>query len=145
VTAYWESHQELLADDPPITLDDPDWPILTRAIVHRSAARVRPGADIGASMLAPGARVAGTVEGSVIGRGALVEAGAVVRDSILLPGAVVRSGAEVHRAILDDRVEVCDGAIVGEPDGDIALVGLATMVEPGTRLGAGARLPEVDD
>ncbi len=145
VRAYWESHQDLLLDDPPIVLDDPSWPILTRAIALRSSAHVRRGAAVEESMLAPGARVAGTVERSVIGRGAVVEAGSVVRDSILLPGAVVHGGAEVQCAILDDRVEVCDGATVGGTGGDIALVGLRATVEAGTRLPAGARFPEVED
>lgn len=51
--------------------------------------------------------MAGGVERSVIGRGAVVEAGAVVCDSVLLPGAVVRAGATVRKAVLDDEVEIC--------------------------------------
>ena len=31
VEAYWSSHQELLADPPPIDLGDPAWPVLTRS------------------------------------------------------------------------------------------------------------------
>jgi glucose-1-phosphate adenylyltransferase len=89
--------------------------------------------------------VAGTVRGSVVGRGARVEAGGEVRDSVLLPGSVVRAGATVERAILDDGVEVCGDASVGESGGDIALVGRRATVEPGTRLGGGARFPDPDD
>ena len=89
--------------------------------------------------------MAGHVERSVVGRGAVVEAGAVVRESVLLPGAVVRRGARVERAILDDLVEVCPEAVVGEAGGEIALVGLEAVVEAGTRLSAGVRFPEIDD
>ena len=79
--------------------------------------------------MGPAARVAGTVERSVVGRGAVVEAGAVVRESVLLPGAVVRSGAHVVRAVLDDAVEIGRGATVGGSDGgEIALVGLRASV-----------------
>ena len=46
VDAYWESHQDLLGDPPPIDLDDPDWPILTHAARLRGSARVD-GAGIG--------------------------------------------------------------------------------------------------
>nr|MBA2645092.1 NTP transferase domain-containing protein [Solirubrobacterales bacterium] len=31
IPAYWSAHQELLADEAPIDLDDPSWPVLTRA------------------------------------------------------------------------------------------------------------------
>jgi glucose-1-phosphate adenylyltransferase len=145
IPAYWESHMELLQDEPPIDLDDPDWPILTQATAHRASARVLSGAEVHASMLAPGADVAGTVQRSVVGRGAQVEAGAVVRDSILLPGSVVRAGATVDRAIVDDGVVISADAQVGEADGDIALVGLRAVVEEGARIPAGARHPTVDD
>jgi glucose-1-phosphate adenylyltransferase len=145
VEAFWTCHQELLEDPPPIDLDDPDWPVLTQAAARRASARVLPGASVQASLLAPAATVAGTVERSVVGRGAVVESGAVVRESVLLPGAIVRSGATVVRAILDDGVEVCDGATVGEDVGDIALVGLEARVEADDSVPAGGRLPELDD
>jgi glucose-1-phosphate adenylyltransferase len=81
------------------------------------------------------------VERSVVGRAAVVEAGAVVRESVLLPGAVVRAGAQVVRAILDDGVEVGAGATVGEPDGAIALIGLGATVAADSVVGAGGRVP----
>ncbi len=145
VPAYWSCHQELLADTPPIDLDDPAWPVLTRASARRAPARVLSGGEVEASVLAPAARVAGSVERSVIGRGALVEAGASVRESVLLPGAVVRAGATVERAILDDGVEVRRDAAVGEAGGEIALVGIRAVVDEGARILAGGRYPDGDD
>ena len=144
IDAYWSTHMELLAEPPPIDLDDPGWPIVTRAIGRRASARVLPGAEIAGGMLAPGSTVGGRVERSVIGRGARVEAGATVTDSVLLPGAVVRSGARVERAILDDRVDVGEGARVGARDGDIALVGLAERIAAGAEVPAGGRVPRAD-
>jgi glucose-1-phosphate adenylyltransferase len=145
VPAYWEAHQELLAEPPAIDLGDPGWPILTHATSRRSAARVLSGASVAESLLAPAASVAGTVERSVIGRGAVVEAGAVVRESVLLPGAVVRAGATVERAVLDDAVEVGRGAQVGEERGEIALVGLRASVPAGAAVPGGGRYPAPDD
>jgi glucose-1-phosphate adenylyltransferase len=142
VVAYWACHQELVQDDPPIDLDDPAWPILTQATATRTSARLFAGAAVESSLIAPGSQVAGTVQGSVVGRGARVEAGAVVRDAVLLPGSIVRAGATVERAILDDGVEVRGQASVGEPDGEIALVGMRAVVEEGTRLESGARFPQ---
>ena len=142
IDAFHAAHMEQLEDPPPIDLDDPAWPVLTHAAARRATARVLAGASVEQSMLAAAATVGGTVERSVIGRGALVEEGAVVRDSVVLPGAVVRSGATVERAILDDLVEVSSGVTVGKAGGEIALVGLRAHVEK--NLPAGARFPDVD-
>jgi carbonic anhydrase/acetyltransferase-like protein (isoleucine patch superfamily) len=58
------------------------------------------------------------------------------------PGAVVRSGAEVVRAVLGDGVEVGHGAVVGAPDGEIALVGLRSKLGDGQVVAAGGRFPD---
>jgi glucose-1-phosphate adenylyltransferase len=142
VDAYWESHMDLLDDEPPIDLDDPHWPILTSAATLRASARVD-GGSVERSLIAPAARVAGSVSHSVLGRGVVVEEGAVVRESVLLPGAVVRSGARVERAVLDDAVEVERDVVVGSEGGEIALVGLRASVS--AAVPAGGRFPEVDD
>jgi glucose-1-phosphate adenylyltransferase len=144
VPAYWEAHRDLLREPPPIDLDAPDWPILTHATARRGAARLLPGASVTGSLLAAAASVAGTVERSTIGRGAVVDRGAVVRDSVLLPGAVIREGARVERAVIDDAVEIGRGASVGEPDGDIALVGLRATLPGGESVPAGGRYPDED-
>jgi glucose-1-phosphate adenylyltransferase len=144
IPAYWTCHQELVGEDPPIDLDDPAWPILTQATSHRASAQLLAGASVESSLIAPGSRIGGTVHRSVVARGARVEAGAVVRESVLLPGSIVRAGATVERAILDDGVEVGGDASVGEPEGDIALVGKRAVVEPNTRLAGGARFPDDD-
>ena len=142
IPAYWECHQELVQDEPPIDLDEPAWPILTHAQSNRASGRICSSAEVVSSVIAPGATVAGSVERSVVGRGAQVEKGAVVRGAVLLPGSIVRAGARVERAILDDGVEV--RGVVGEPDGEIALVGKRAVVGEDVRLGGGARFPDAD-
>src|SRR5918997_6437645 len=99
VAAYWTAHQEFLAESPPLDLDDPQWPVHTREGAD-SAARVLRGAEVEQSLLSGGARVAGTVIGSVLSPGVVVEAGATVTDALLLPGVLVRAGASVTRAVL---------------------------------------------
>ena len=121
IPAYWEAHQDFLSSEPPFELDDPAWPLHTRGGRH-SAASILAGAEIDGSLISGGTRVAGSVRGSVLSPGVVVEAGATVVDSVLLPGVRVRSGAVVTRAVLDDLVEVGEGASVGG-DGDITLVG----------------------
>jgi glucose-1-phosphate adenylyltransferase len=142
VPAYWQAHRDFLAEEPPIDLDDPAWPLHTRGGLH-SAARILAGAVVDESLVSGGTRVAGNVRGSVLSPGVVVEKGATVVDSVLLPGARVRAGATVTRAVLDDAVEVGRGAAVGG-DGDITLVGRAARVEEGAEVPAGARLPDPD-
>jgi len=140
VEAYWESHQDLVADDPPFRLDDPAWPIRTTGGRY-GPARLRRGARVERSLLSSGAIVAGRVRGSVLSPGVVVEDGATVVDSVLLPGVVLRSGARVERAVLDDRVEVRPEAVVGGRK-DVTLVGRGTQVRKGRRIAPGRRVPE---
>ncbi|SDX72782.1 glucose-1-phosphate adenylyltransferase [Modestobacter sp. DSM 44400] len=140
IPAYWQAHRDFLSEEPPIDLDEPGWPVHTRGGRH-SAARLLRGATVEDSLVSGGTRVAGQVTGSVLSPGVVVEAGATVVDSVLLPGVRVRTGATVTRSVLDDLVEVGEGAVVGG-DGDITLVGRQAKVEAGSKLAAGARLPD---
>jgi glucose-1-phosphate adenylyltransferase len=142
IPAYWRAHRDFLSERPPLDLDDPAWPLSTRGGRH-SAARVLRSAEVAGSLLSGGTRVAGTVRGSVLSPGVVVEAGATVVDSVLLPGVRVRTGATVTRAVLDDAVEVGERAVVGG-DGEIALVGRRAQLAPGTEIAAGARVPDPD-
>ena len=74
-------------------------------------------AEVHSSLLGPGALVAGTVHDSVVGRRAVVEAGALVRTSVILDGAVVRAGATVDGAIVDVATTV-DMHDTGDSDDD---------------------------
>ena len=100
IAAYHRAHMELVADDPPLPLDDPDWPLLTGSIIG-GPAHLTTEATVSGSLLSPGVTVAGTVEGSVLGRNVVVEPGALVRASVVLDDAVIRSGAFVDTAIVD--------------------------------------------
>jgi glucose-1-phosphate adenylyltransferase len=141
VPAYWQAHQDFLAEDPPLDLDDPGWPVHTRGGRH-SAARVLRGATVEETLVSGGTRVAGEVRGSVLSPGVVVEPGATVVQSVLLPGVRVRSGATVTRAVLDDGVDVGRGVTVGG-DGEITLVGRAARVADDVP--AGARLPDPEE
>jgi glucose-1-phosphate adenylyltransferase len=97
------------------------------------------------SLVSPGARVHGEVRRSVIGPGVVVEQGAVVSNSVVFADAVVRSGARVDWAIVDERCEIAEEAVVGRPGArgtsdpdEVTIVGRDSAV--GVELGAGARL-----
>jgi glucose-1-phosphate adenylyltransferase len=139
VESYWQGHMDLLEPEPGLVLDDPDWPILTYG-TQRLPARIEGSARIAASLIAPGCRIAGRVERSVLAPGVVVEEGAEVRDSILLHGTVVGKSASVVRAVLDADVRVGEGAAVGEEAGELALAGQRARIAEGDRVLAGGRV-----
>jgi glucose-1-phosphate adenylyltransferase len=150
VASYWESHMDLLDEEPRFELDDPDWPILTYA-GQRPPARIFSPAFVDRSMISPGAVVRGRVERSVLAPGVVVETGATVRDAVLLHGVVVRAGTTVEQAVLDAASEIGPGARVGEAgatrDGApaITVVGAHERIAGGSRVVAGARVPSEDE
>jgi glucose-1-phosphate adenylyltransferase len=115
IDSYWDAHMELLAAEPPLTLDDPAWPILTTGL-QRPPARIDASATIDGSLVAGGAHVHGTVVRSVLGPGVVVEQGAEVRDAVLLHDSHVGARAHVTRAILDEETHVGDDEVVGGSD-----------------------------
>ena len=142
--AYLQGHRDLLRGK--VQIHHPERPVLSKW-PDRPAARVRTGAHLEDSMLATGCDVAGTVVGSVLGPGVVVESGARVVDSVLFDDVVVRRGAEVVTAVVDEGCEIGSRAKVGaEPsarvarDEDVTLVGRGSQVRRGVVVPAGARL-----
>ena len=120
IESYWQAHMDLVGDDPPIRLDDPGWPILTRAHA-RAPARID-GGRLESSLVSPGTVVEGDVSRSVLGPGVRIGRGAEVRDSILFEDVEIGPGAVVERAIVDARERVEREAHVGCP-AEITVVG----------------------
>ena len=112
IEAYWQANMDLTGPHPPLRLANPDAPLRT-AGPAREPARFGARADPRTALVAPGARIEGTVERSVISPGVVVEEGAAVRDSIVCHDGVISAGAVVDRAILDKEVTVGSGAVVG--------------------------------
>jgi len=142
VPAYWRSHMDLL-ERPPFDLDDPDWPIRTRALRHLGA-RVSEGGRVEDSLLAPGVVVEGSVRHSVLAPGVQVAPDAEVVDSVLLDDVRVGPGARVVRSVVDEGARVRGRAEVGGEgsEEDITLVGARSVVHPRKRIPAGGRYPE---
>lgn len=136
--AYLDCQLDLLTDHPPLSLDDPDWPIITSMPV-RTPALVRRTADLDRAWLTPGADIAGTVVNSIIGPGARIEKGAEVRHSVIMGDVVVRSGARVHRSVLAENVMVGRDARVGAANAKHpALIGIRRRIRAGEVVEAGA-------
>lgn len=109
---------ELLAAQPALTLDDPDWPIW--APPCRSAPTYlaeHPGGQstrISRTIVAGGCRLEGiSLYRSIVSENVQIGSGSVVEDSIILPGARIGTNCHVRRAIVDEDVELQDGSSVG--------------------------------
>ena len=145
---YLQSHRDLLAGRVDV-FDHPGRPVISHW-PDRPAARVRAEGECRDSLLSPGADVSGTVVGSVLGPGVVVEKGAEVHDSVVMEDCVIRAGAVVRTTVLDERCVVGERALVGgEPAGrlprdeDVVLVGRDSRI--GADVAAGARLEPGSD
>lgn len=114
--SYYRSNMDLL--DPQVAgeLFPEDRSIKTKA--HDTPpAKYEAGSRVSRSRVSSGCRIYGSVTGSILGRGVIVEPGAVVRDSIVMQGCVVRSGARVENAIVDrDNVVPAGTELRGTPE-----------------------------
>jgi glucose-1-phosphate adenylyltransferase len=145
IQAYWEANMALLADNPPLDLNDREWIIHTRS-EERPPVNIRTGALVMHSLITDGCLIEGTVEYSVLSPGVHVERGAVVRQSIVMGDTVIRAGAMVDHAILDKNVEVGVGAHVGfgadytpsratDLSSGLTLVGKSSIIPPNIKIG----------
>ena len=115
--SYWQAHMELLEPEPPLQLDDPEWPILTRAS-QRPPARIEKPASVEASLISAGCTVRGTVVRSVLGPGVVVEEGVSVVDSVVLGRSQVAANLEC--AIVDLGAAVVRTATGGDEPAVVA-------------------------
>jgi len=120
--SLWQANMDLLADDPPLNLDDPNWRIYSG---NQSLAPqyVGPSGSLTGSLVGEGAAILGQVEHSVIFYDVTIEEGAQVKDSVIFPGTVIKNGAVVERAILGERCRIDAGARVVPGDSGVIVYG----------------------
>ena len=92
------------------------------------------------SLIAEGCEVHGTVRGSVLFAGVNIASNAIIEDSVIMPNTRVESGAIVRRAIVAENCVVSSDCVVGELEGDIALVGQETTLPEGFVVKAGEQV-----
>jgi glucose-1-phosphate adenylyltransferase len=141
IGTYFESNMELLRPNPPIGLDDADWPILTN-FDDLPPARILRSGNVGESMICDGCVISGTVESSIISPGVIVEEGAVIRNSIVFAGCTISAGAKINLAIVDKHVAVGRNAMIGygidfKPNQDHPSI----MASGVTVIGRGSHIP----
>ena len=144
IQSYWQAHMDLLANPPPLDLNDRGWVIHTRT-EERPPVRIAKGARIEDSMLSEGCVIEtdALVQHSVLSPGVVVKRGAVINQSVLLTDCFIDTGAKLARSILDKRVCLGKDSRVGsqEPDTALTIIGknseipAGMLVEPGATIG----------
>lgn len=148
VQAYYDAGMALLSETPALELTDPNWVIHTKS-AEMPAAELSAGAVVRNSMICDGARIGGTVSGSIIGPGVVIPAGTTVIDSVILPDVQIAPGCTITRAIIDKSTRVEANVTIGHggaalsntsvPDvlnTGLTLIGMRCVVPAGTSLGA---------
>lgn len=142
IESLHEANMDLLGDQPPVDLSDPEWKIYSR---NPLAPPHYVGADaaVSNSIVVSGCEIDGRVENSVLSSNVTVGKGAVVRDSVIMNGAEIGAGAVVEYSILDECVKVGENARIGRAKGageGIAVLGRAVSVEAGASVSGGAMI-----
>jgi len=152
IQAYWEANMDLLKDDSEISPET--WgirpnPESEQLFADRIPARFAAGSKVSRSMISAGCVIEGEVVNSVLSPGVKVGPGCRVTDSIILHDCVIEEGATVDLTVMDKRVMVGKGAVIGTGDNKdvpnskypghlytgISLVGKEAEIPPGTTIG----------
>ncbi len=147
IQAYWEANMDVIT--PESGISPQKWQIRTNVEAEgrsadRAPSRFGRQPRVTNSLISAGSAIRGTVINSVLSPGVVVEEGAVVRDSILFTDCVVKKDSVVDLSILDKRVVVGSGSIIGEGDGHNTVNSIAPshLYTGITLVGKGGRIPE---
>lgn len=145
INAYWQTHMDLLDSPAPLDLYNRNWIIHTRT-EERPPAKIFRGAEVYDSLVCDGCMIeAGAkIYRSILSPGVHVCAGSIIEESILLTDTQIGRDTRIERAILDKRVCVGDGSIIGDKlfsplsipmIGKNAILPPHIMVQPGASIG----------
>lgn len=119
IQAYWQANMDLISENSEISPEA--WGIRPNPEAEampfdRCPARFASGCKVTGSMISAGCVIEGEVINSVLSPGVIVGPGVAVRDSIIFHDCILEEGSTVDLAILDKRVHVGKGAMVGSGD-----------------------------
>ncbi len=139
ISSLWEANMDLLKVPPEFDLTDNRWSIYARTPVMPPH-YISESASVEKSMLAEGCEIFGKITGSIIFAGVTVEEGAIVEDSVIMPNTKIEAGAVVRRTIIAENCIIRKDCVVGEAEGDIALIGQDTILPEGFKVLAGEQI-----
>ncbi len=123
IDAFWESNLELIGVVPELNLYDEEWPIWTYQEQLPPAKFVfdddeRRGMAVD-SMVSGGCIISGSiVRHSLLFSSVRVNSFSLIENSVILPNCTIGRYCEVHKAVLDEGVNLPDGTIIGKNRAD---------------------------
>lgn len=152
IQSYWETNMDIIRENSGISPEE--WeirpnPEYGERPMDRAPARFLPGSKVTSSLISAGCVIEGTVVNSVLSPGVWVEKDAVVSNSVIFDDCVIENNAVVDLAVLDKRVRVEAGAVIGHGDNltvvnqeypkhlytGITLIGKEARIPQGARIG----------
>lgn len=128
IDSLWEANMDLLADEPPLDLSDPEWRVYA-ANQSMPPHIIGPNGSVKSSLIAEGSAILGQVTNSVIFYGVTIEEGARVVNSVVMPGTVIKKDAVVIKAIIGEDCTIHSDAVVHNQDGSVAVLGRHDVVK----------------
>lgn len=122
IESLWQANMDLLADDPPLDLNNSDWRIYSGS-QSLPPHVIGPHGSARSSLVGEGSQILGTVIRSVVFYGVTIEEGAKVTNSVLMPGTSIEKNAVVDKAIIGERCIIQSNAVVHNDDGTVMVVG----------------------
>jgi len=121
--SLWMANMDLLADDPPLDINDPCWPIYSLDPVQPPH-YVTAAAQASRALIGEGCLINGMVDHSVLFSGVQVADGAVIANSVVMPGAAIGANTRVYGAIIGADASIGEDCEIGS-DGseEITVVG----------------------
>lgn len=119
VDAYWEANIDLTDVVPELDLYDSDWPIWTYGEITPPAKFVhdvdgRRGSAV-SSLVSGGCIVSGaSLKRSLLFTGVRINSFGHIENTVILPYAHIGRGARLHNVVVDARVRIPEGLVVGE-------------------------------
>ncbi len=111
IKSYYDANMALLNSDNRNRLFPESAPVYTK-IKDNPPAKFAIGAKVKNSLIADGCIIEGTVENSILFRGAKVGKGSVVKDSIIMQDSVIGKNCHVSCIITDKIVNISDQKIL---------------------------------
>lgn len=128
IDSLWEANMDLLADEPPLDLSNPEWRVYA-ANQSMPPHIIGPKGSVKSSLIAEGSAILGQVSNSVIFYGVTIEEGARVVNSVIMPGTVIEKDAVIIKAIIGENCTIHSGAVVHKEDGSVAVLGRHDVVK----------------
>lgn len=116
--SYYEANMDLIRVDPQLNLYNYKWPIITNQSNSPPAKTVfeeggRCGQNVNSYVCGGCINSGGTVRRSIVGSRSRVHSHSLVEDSILFENVNIGRKAKIKRAIIDENVDIPEGAEIG--------------------------------